>query len=138
MESVTVSRTFAAGPEPLREAMDDLEPFMKAAGFDTVSVDGREIEVANEVGVATIELSLRLREDPQADLAYQQTDGIFEEMWTGYTVTAVADGTAVTATTEFALDVAIVGGVLDSTIIKRQRRKELNAQFDWLESVVAN
>lgn len=136
MESVTVSRTLAADPERVREAMRDLEPFMKAAGFDTVAVEGRDIEVANAVGVATIELSLRLRDDPEVDLAYEQTDGIFEEMWTSYTVTPVADGTEVTATTEFALDVAIVGGVLDSTIIKRQRRRELDAQFDWLESVV--
>lgn len=136
MESVTVRRTSPAEPESLREAMTGLKPFMKSAGFDTVSVDGRDIEVANDVGVATIELSLRLRDDPEVDLAYEQVDGIFEEMWTSYTVTAVADGAEVTATTEFGLDVAIVGGVLDSTIIKRQRRKELYAQFDWLESVV--
>jgi len=42
-------------------------------------------------------------------------------------------GTEVVATIGFALDVGLVGGLLDATIIKRQRRRELNAQFDALE-----
>ena len=54
--------------------------------------------------------------DSEADLAYEQTDGFFETMTTG-----------------FALDVALVGQVLDATVIKRQRRSELESQFDWLE-----
>nr|WP_256335738.1 hypothetical protein [Halopenitus persicus] len=58
-------------------------------------------------------------------------------MTTSYTVTAADGGSEVTATTEFALDVAIVGDVLDATVIKRQRRRELEAQFDWLEAQTA-
>ncbi|SDY75892.1 hypothetical protein SAMN05216564_10994 [Halopenitus persicus] len=66
-----------------------------------------------------------------------QQEGIFEAMTTSYTVTAADGGSEVTATTEFALDVAIVGDVLDATVIKRQRRRELEAQFDWLEAQTA-
>jgi hypothetical protein len=39
-------------------------------------------------------------------------------------------------TTEFALDVEIVGATLDATIIARQRRTELERQFDYLERPV--
>lgn len=113
--------------------MADLGPFMASAGFDEVAVDGDTLEVANRVGVATIELTLEVIDD-DAHLAYRQRDGIFEEMETRYVVAAADGGSEVTATTEFALDVALVGDVLDATVIKRQRRKELSAQFDWLES----
>jgi hypothetical protein len=133
MKSITVSRTFDASPEPVREAMTDLEPFMAAAGFDEVSVDGERIAVANSVGIATIELTLELTDHPEADLAYEQREGIFEAMQTTYTVTETATGSEVTAATEFALDVAVIGEILDATVIKRQRRKELSAQFDWLD-----
>jgi hypothetical protein len=54
-------------------------------------------------------------------------------MQTTYTVTETATGSEVTAATEFALDVAVIGEILDATVIKRQRRKELSAQFDWLD-----
>jgi len=53
-------------------------------------------------------------------------------MQTVYTVTEVDGGSEVTATTEFALDVALVGEILDTTVIKRQRRHELESQFDRL------
>ena len=33
------------------------------------------------------------------------------------------------------LDVPLVGEVLDATVISRQRRAELDAQFDYLETV---
>jgi carbon monoxide dehydrogenase subunit G len=136
MNSVTISRTIDAPPAVVRESMNELEQFMRASGFDEVLVDGETVRVANEVGIATIELTLELVDRPEADLAYEQRDGIFEEMRTAYTVTPASNGSEVVATTEFALDVAIVGDVLDSTVIKRQRRRELSAQFDWLEGVV--
>jgi carbon monoxide dehydrogenase subunit G len=137
MQSVTISRTIEAPDAALREAMLDLEPFMRAAGFDSVDVDGDTIHVANTVGIATIELELAIVPDPAATLTYEQREGIFEAMRTTYTVAPTEDGDAseVTATTQFALDVAIVGDVLDATVIKRQRRAELNAQFDYLEDV---
>lgn len=133
MNSLTLSRTIDAPPAVVRESMNRLDQFMRASGFDEVSVDGNTVRVANEMGIATIELTLELV-DGDADLAYEQRDGIFDEMRTTYAVTPVSDGSEVEATTEFALDVAIVGDVLDATIIERQRRTELAAQFDWLEA----
>lgn len=138
MESVTISRTFEATPDAIRDAMNDIGPFTKAAGFDDVTVDGTRTDVANQVGIATLELTLRLLENHSSDRAYEQQEGIFEEMTTEYEVSETEDRSEVTATTVFALDVALVGDVLDSTIIKRQRQKELTAQFDWLEQQVAN
>ena len=136
MNSVTLSRAIDASPIVVRESMSRLDQFMRASGFDEVFVDGEIVRVANEVGIATIELTLELVDRPDADLAYEQRDGIFEEMRTAYTITPTPNGSEVIATTEFALDVGIIGDVLDSTVIKRQRRKELTAQFDWLEEVV--
>lgn len=125
-----------APPAAVRDALSRVEPFVAASGFDDVTVDGDTVAVANEVGVATIELTLGVVDDPDADLAYVQTEGIFEEMTTSYVVEPADDGALVTATTEFALDVPLVGSVLDATVIKRQRRAELDAQFDWLEATV--
>lgn len=133
MESVSLSRTYDASPATVREAIEKLGPFTEAAGFDEVRVDGDTISVANQVGFATIELTLEVVDDPDTDLTYEQREGIFEEMRTDYVVEDHDDGSEMTARTEFALDVAVVGDVLDATIIKRQRRKELAAQFDWVE-----
>jgi len=135
MQSVTVSRRVDAPPERVRDAMEDLEAFMLAAGFTDVTVDGDEMHLENQVGLATVELDLRVV-DSEADLAYEQADGFFETMDTEYRVESVDGGSEVTATTEFALDVALVGQILDATVIKRQRRSELTSQFDWLESEV--
>jgi carbon monoxide dehydrogenase subunit G len=136
MQTVTVTRTIAAPAEAVREAILDVEPFMRAAGFDEVTVDGDGIHLTNRVGIATIELGLEIVDDPTAVLAYEQREGIFESMRTEYHIETVTDGTRVEATTDFALDVALVGDLLDSTIIRRQRRKELDAQFDHLEATL--
>jgi|AntRauTorcE11898_2_1112593.scaffolds.fasta_scaffold11352_1 hypothetical protein len=136
METVSLSRSFEGEIEAVREAMLDLRPFMEAAGFDEVEVDGDEMTITNHVGLLTIELDLRCIETDSV-LAYEQVDGIFETMTTRYTLEE-GDGTVtVTATTDFALDVNLVGSILDGTIISRQRRKELTAQFDYLEDVAA-
>ncbi|KDS91021.1 hypothetical protein FK85_07055 [Halorubrum saccharovorum] len=135
MNSVTLSRTIDAPPAVVRESMTRIERFMRASGFNDVTVDGETVRVANEVGITTIDLTLELVDRPEVDLAYEQRDGIFEEMRTTYAVAPAPDGSEVEATTEFTLDVAIVGDVLDSTIIERQQRTELAAQFDWLEDV---
>ncbi|WP_123535131.1 SRPBCC family protein [Halosimplex salinum] len=131
MQTVTVSRRLDASPERVREAMEDLEEFMLAAGFTDVSVDGADMHLENQVGLATVTLDLRVV-DSEADLAYEQADGFFEVMDTEYWVEAVDGGSEITATTDFALDVALVGQILDATVIKRQRRHELEQQFDWL------
>lgn len=133
MEEVTVRMELSAPTDAVRNAIQDLKPFMKAAGFDQVDVDGDFLHVANQVGITTIELKLEIVDHPDADLAYEQREGIFEEMRTTYTVGSTSAGTKISATTQFALDIAIVGEILDSTVIKRQRRKELTAQLDWLE-----
>jgi hypothetical protein len=138
MNSITLSRTIDASPERVREAIEELEPFMEASGFDDVTVDGRMIHVANHMGFATIELTLEIVDDPGAFLAYEQREGIFSEMRTTYEVQSTNGGTEIEAMTEFELDVAIVGNILDSTVIKRQRRRELTAQFEWLEDVCDN
>jgi hypothetical protein len=137
MESVSVSRTIDA-PEPsVRAAIADVGPFMRAAGFDEVGIEGNEIRLRNVVGLFEIELVLGRVETEGAVLAYEQREGIFESMYTDYTVSEAEAGTRIEATTDFALDVALVGDLLDATVIRRQRRKELNAQFDHLEAVTA-
>jgi len=133
MQSVTLSRTIDAPPEAVDDAMADLKPFMLAAGFDEVAVDDEDrFRIAMAFSFARIELVLDLLEDDDAALAYEQHEGIFEEMVTAYELEETAEGTDATARTEFALDVAVVGGVLDATVIKRQRRRELDAQLEWL------
>lgn len=135
METVSVSRTIDASREEISAAMHDIEPFMRAAGFDNVTVDGDEFTIENSVGLLTISLDLRLV-DRGAELAYEQVDGIFKSMETRYVLEDAVDATTVLATTDFALDANVVGPILDSTIISRQRRKELDDQFDYLESAV--
>ena len=134
MTSVSVSRVLDEDVEVVRERMHDVETFLRAAGFDEVRWDDSRVVITNEVGPATIELTLEPFDDPDAELAYRQREGIFEEMVTTYTVTSDQASTTVVAETEFSLDVALVGSVLDSTVIKRQRRRELNAQLAYLGS----
>jgi hypothetical protein len=136
MKTVSLERSFEGNIDTVREAMLDLGPFMKAAGFDEVDIDGEELTITNHVGLLTIELDLRVVETDGA-LAYEQVDGIFEAMTTSYTLEEEAGTVTVTATTDFALDVSVVGSILDGTVISRQRRKELSAQFDYLEELAA-
>ncbi|MHB9288190.1 SRPBCC family protein [Halobacteriales archaeon Cl-PHB] len=133
MQSVSVSETFDAPADAVLAEMEDVRAFMLGAGFDGVTVDGDRVTIANHVGLLTIELDLLIVDDPDHDLVYEQVDGIFSEMVTWYDVEATDDGgTTVAATTEFELDASLVGPILDATVIKRQRRKELTAQFDYL------
>ncbi|MEF8757901.1 MAG: SRPBCC family protein [Halobacteriales archaeon] len=135
MHTVGVNRKIAAEPEALRDAIRDVEPFMRAAGFDGVAVDGDAVTITNHVGLLTIELDLRLIDDPDAVLSYEQVNGIFEAMETRYYLEPGPETTTVSAETTYALDASFVGPLLDATVIDRQRRKELNAQFDALESL---
>ncbi|MFB6087480.1 MAG: SRPBCC family protein [Haloarculaceae archaeon] len=131
MQSVTMSRHVDAPPDAVREAMADVEAFMLGAGFTEATVDGDRLHLENHVGLATVELDLRLLDTDDA-FAYEQADGMFESMTTTYTVEPDDGGSLVTARTEFELDLAVVGAVLDATVIERQRRRELRQQFDWL------
>jgi len=132
MESVSLTRTVPADPETVTDLITDVEPFMRAAGFDEVALDGDDLDIKNRVGLFEIELALEIVET-DAVLRYEQRQGIFESMMTEYTVEAVDSGTEVTATTEYsALDLPVLGEMIDSTVISRQRTKELEKQFDWL------
>jgi hypothetical protein len=136
MATVTVSRTMPVPESTLRDAITDVGPFMRAAGFDEVVVDGDEIRLTNRVGIAELQLTLGVIDRPDAVLAYEQRDGMFESMVTVYRLDdAGGDGVRVEAETEFALDVSLVGDLLDATVVSRQRRRELDAQFDYLESL---
>ena len=137
MATVTRSRRVDAPPATVREAIRDVEPFMRAAGFDEVSLDGDTLEIAQGMGLVRIELTLDVRRDADAALVYEQRDGIFDHMTTRYEVAEADGGSEVTATTEFELGTAVVGSALDGTVITRQRTKEIEAQFDYLESELA-
>jgi hypothetical protein len=132
MERVSMEQTFDADPETVRALVTDVGPFVRACGFDDVTVDGSTVTIENSVGLATIELEVELVDEEGAVLAYEQRDGIFDEMVTRYELEAENGRTTLSVTTEFALDVALVGMILDATVIKRQRRKELAAQFAYL------
>ena len=132
METVSLSRRFDTDPETLRALITDVEPFMYGADFDTVDREGTTLTLENSVGLATIELEVELVDDPDAALAYEHRDGVFKEMTTRYELTGRGDHTELTATTDFEVDVALVGLILDATVIKRQRRRELTAQFEYL------
>jgi hypothetical protein len=135
METVTVTETFDADADRLRDAITDVGPFMRAAEFDDVTVDGDIVRITNHVGLATIELELAVVEDDTAVLAYEQRDGIFDEMETRYTLSETADGMELRATTDFALQATLIGPILDATVVSRQRRRELRAQFDYLATL---
>ena len=135
MQSVTVRRDVDVPLDVVRERIADVPAFMRAAGFDDVSVDGDRIRIANTVGwLFEIELTLERVERDDAVLAYEQRDGIFDEMTTAYWVDGSDEGSTVRATTDFALDVAYAGPAFDATVVKRQRRAEITKQFDYLES----
>lgn len=137
MESVTVSRVLDAPADAVRELVTDVGPFMLAAEFDDVTVEGSTVVIENSVGLASIELVCELIET-DCVLAYEQREGIFETMETRYELTDVDGGTEISATTTFAVDVALVGAILDGTVIKRQRRKELTSQFDYLQRTLGD
>ncbi|NHN49852.1 SRPBCC family protein [Halostella sp. JP-L12] len=144
MKTVSVSRTADVSPELAVDRLRDLDALMDAAGFDEVHVDGDRVRVVNHVSLATMELTVSVIESDAA-LAYEQVDGIFEEMVTRYEVTESQGGdesggagderegaTTLTATTEFAVGAGPLGDLLDATIIARQRRRELTAQLAYL------
>lgn len=133
METVTVSRHLDADPGDVRALVSDAGPFMEAGGFDDVAVDGDTITLLNRVGIATMELVLE-RTDDDAALSFEQRDGIFDEMWTTYAVEEDEDGARVEATTEFSLRGSVVGDFLSATVVRKQRIREIEAQFDWLEA----
>jgi hypothetical protein len=132
MQTVSVAETIDTDIDRVRAAVTDIGPFMRAAEFDEVSVDGNSFRITNHVGLATIELTLAVVEDSDAALAYEQRDGIFDEMTTRYVLTESRRGTKVTATTTFEIQARLIGPLLDATVVSRQRRRELTAQMEYL------
>ena len=132
MNTVTVSRIIDAPPDAVRESIGRIEPFVAASGVDEVTVEDGLVRVTNLVGIATIELTLELVDATDAALAYEQREGIFETMTTEYRLGEGSEGTAVDVRTAFALDASFVGPLLDATVIRRQRRREVESQFDHL------
>lgn len=136
METFILERTVDAPIENVREAILDLEQFMLAAGFDEVEIDGDLLNISKALGLLKISLTLRRTDDPDAVLSFKQIDGIFESMTMSYLLTGENGKTVVTARTDFALD-APGGEILDATLIKRQRRREIEGQFDYLDTEAA-
>jgi hypothetical protein len=131
METVTVSRRLEATPARIRETIRaDVPAFVRASGFDRVAVDGDQLTVARNIGLATFELTLEERDTPHV-LALEQVDGIFDRMWTEYKVRPDGNGSRVSATTEFTLG-SVLGPVLDGTMIRTRRTEEFEWQFDYL------
>ena len=85
MNTVSVSRTVDAPPSDAVDRLRDLDALVEAAGFDEVHVDGDRVRVVNHVSLATMELTVTVV-DSDAALAYEQVDGIFDEMVTRYEV----------------------------------------------------
>jgi len=131
MQEVTVTRDVPADPESVRAGFEDVSAFMEAAGFDTVAVAGDRVTVGRTIGLAELELTLELVESDAA-MAYEQVEGMFDEMHTIYRVEADVNGSTVVATTEFELG-GMIGSALDATLIKRQRTQELGDQLAYLE-----
>jgi len=138
MHEVTVTRDLPATADEIGRLIADTQSFMNAAGFDAVRVDGDTIRIQTRVGLFDADLVVEVVERADAVLAYEQRDGIFEAMDTVYRLDDGDGATRVTATTTFeAVDLPIVGKVLDTTVVKRQRSSELDTQFDWLEAQVS-
>lgn len=136
METVTVSRTVDAAPERVRELVADVEPFMIAGGFTDVTVEDGVVHLENQLGFATMTLTVALRDDGAA-LSFVQQEGMFDEMDARYEVEPDGDRSRVVATTDFELGTTVVGDLLDGTIVRRQRIREIEGQFDYLEDELA-
>lgn len=135
MQTVTLTREVAAEPSAVRDVLADVEGFTVAGGFDEVTVDDGIVEIENKMGLATMTLTLELVETDAA-LALRQRDGIFDEMETRYEVEPADEGSRVIATTDFELGRSVIGDILDATVVRRQRTRELEAQFDYLQERV--
>lgn len=135
MQTVTVTREVAADPAAVEAVLADVGPFTEAGGFNDVTVDGDVVELENRVGLATMRLTLE-RVEGDAELLLEQRDGIFDEMRASYDVEPIEGGSRVTASTDFELGASVVGDVLDATVIRRQRTKELEGQLDYLQERV--
>lgn len=136
MATVSRARLIRADPETVEATLtDDTAALMTAAGFDSVDVEGDCIEIERQLGLATLSLTLQEREDEEATLAFDQEEGLFEDLSMEYFVDQSDDGTELSARTEFTLG-GVTGSILDETFIRRQRINEIEDQFDYVEQAV--
>ncbi|MFB6185507.1 MAG: SRPBCC family protein [Halobacteriaceae archaeon] len=133
MNSVTITETFEADIETIDSIITDIKPFLEGAGFDAVTIENRQINITNHVGLLEISLALKQIEKGDATLAFKQIDGIFSEMETYYSTIPTEDGTKVTAHTDFELDKGVVGSFLNATIVTAQRKRELRSQMKYIK-----
>lgn len=133
METASVDREYAAPENRVRSVLGDVTDFFDAAGFD-VERDGDRLELTKRVAVAQFELTVELRDEESAVLAYEQVSGPFETMVTRYYVDATADGCRLTIETSFDPPASGFGSFLNGAAIKRQRQAELDAVTSLLES----
>lgn len=123
METVSVTREFDTSASVVRETIRDADAFFRGVGFD-VRRDGDVLTLAKQVAIKRVELTVRLRDDDAA-LAYEQVEGIFEEMRTRYVVTDADDGCRVTVETTFEPPTSGLGTFVNETVVRRLRRTEL-------------
>ncbi|MFW6458407.1 MAG: SRPBCC family protein [Halodesulfurarchaeum sp.] len=135
METVTVKRSLPASKSVVRELVrSDIPAFVRASGFDRVRVDGESYTVSRNIGFATLELTLE-RVASESLLEFEQVEGMFDRMWTEYRLEETGAGCELIATTEFTLG-GILAPVLAGTMIKSQRTREFELQFDYVESAL--
>jgi len=126
METISVGRIFDAPADQIRSTLGDTTAFFDTAGFE-VERDGDLFELRKRATVMQIELTIRLREDGAATLAYEQTSGPFEAMATRYRVDPVSAGSRLTIETSFEPPTTSLGASLGTAMIERQRQRELDA-----------
>lgn len=135
METVLVKRAFEAPETAVRDVvLEDVPAFIRASGFDRVTVEGTSYTVSRDIGIATFELTLD-RVESDCLLEFEQVEGIFDRMWTEYRLEATPEGCELIATTEFTLG-GVLAPVLDGTMIKTQRKREFELQFNYVASEV--
>lgn len=136
MASVSRSRLVDASPAVVERAItENVAALMRAAGYDSVRFEGGRLELEGTLGLASLSLTLREVDDADATLAFEQVDGHFERMITEYDVEPSDGGTTVSARTEFALG-GTTGSVMDESLVRRQRGRELEAQLEYVERLV--
>ncbi|MFW5919536.1 MAG: SRPBCC family protein [Halanaeroarchaeum sp.] len=136
MASVSRSRFIDAPPEVVERAItEDVAAVMRAANYDSVRFEAGRLELEQTLGLASLSLTLREIDDADATLAFEQVEGHFERMTTEYDVEPTGGGTTLSARTEFTLG-GITGDVLDETLVRRQRGRELEVQLEYVERVV--
>lgn len=133
MALVSSSRVLDAPQSTVETVIrNDVVGFVEAGGFDEVHGEGDEIAMSRSLGLATLELTVRLDHDADAVLAFEAVDGLFERMRTEYAVEAADDGSRLTARTDFSLG-GFLGDALDETLVSTQRKREFEDQFEYVE-----